>query len=178
LNYETVELDALKVDPNNINVHDEANRQAIRDSLMAFQQQKPLVVAADGTIVAGNGTYEVMCEMKEAGASWREDGGYVVDIVRTKLKGDLAWAYAIADNRSSDLSYFDPQQLAMALEHARQDDGLPALGFTEEQAIEAIEKAAKMNAAPDEFKEVDDDLETEYQCPKCAYEWSGSPKQS
>ena len=26
---------------------------------------------------------------------------------------------------------------------------------------------------PDDFKEVDEDLETEHRCPSCGYEWSG-----
>lgn len=30
--------------------------------------------------------------------------------------------------------------------------------------------------APEEFPEYGDDLETQYQCPQCHYEWSGKPK--
>jgi len=30
--------------------------------------------------------------------------------------------------------------------------------------------------APDEFPEYGDDIETEFKCPKCGYEWSGSPE--
>lgn len=30
--------------------------------------------------------------------------------------------------------------------------------------------------APDEFPEYDEDIGTEYCCPKCGYEWSGKPK--
>lgn len=30
--------------------------------------------------------------------------------------------------------------------------------------------------APEEFKEYDEEVETEYCCPKCAYTWSGKPK--
>ena len=30
--------------------------------------------------------------------------------------------------------------------------------------------------APEDFLEYDEDLETEYHCPKCGYEWSGQPK--
>ena len=29
---------------------------------------------------------------------------------------------------------------------------------------------------PEEFPSVDEDLPTDYQCPKCGYEWSGPPK--
>ncbi len=30
--------------------------------------------------------------------------------------------------------------------------------------------------APDDFPEYDNDIDTEYKCPKCEYEWSGQPK--
>lgn len=30
--------------------------------------------------------------------------------------------------------------------------------------------------APEEFAEVDEEIETEYRCPSCGYEWSGEPK--
>ena len=29
---------------------------------------------------------------------------------------------------------------------------------------------------PDEFEEYTDEIETDYKCPKCGYEWSGKPK--
>lgn len=46
----------LVLDPANARSHDERNLAAIRDSLARFGQQKPIVVAADGTVLAGNGT--------------------------------------------------------------------------------------------------------------------------
>jgi hypothetical protein len=30
--------------------------------------------------------------------------------------------------------------------------------------------------APSEFPEADEDIETEHQCPKCGYEWSGKSR--
>jgi rubrerythrin len=30
--------------------------------------------------------------------------------------------------------------------------------------------------APDAFQTYDEEIETEYCCPKCGYEWSGKPK--
>ena len=34
----------------------------------------------------------------------------------------------------------------------------------------------KADMAPGAFPAVDDDIETQYRCPACAYEWSGNPK--
>jgi rubrerythrin len=34
----------------------------------------------------------------------------------------------------------------------------------------------KEEAAGDGFPLIDEDIETEYRCPACGYEWSGQPK--
>lgn len=36
--------------------------------------------------------------------------------------------------------------------------------------------SATAKTAPDDFKEYGEDIETQFRCPKCAYEWSGKPK--
>jgi len=47
-------------------------------------------------------------------------------------------------------------------------------GFNADEFAEWIAKPEPL--APDDFSEYDDDIETEYCCPKCGYEWSGKPK--
>ena len=49
-------VNELVNDPNNARTHDERNLDAIRASLERFGQQKPIVINADNTVVAGNGT--------------------------------------------------------------------------------------------------------------------------
>ena len=49
-------ISELKQDPDNARAHDERNLAAIRESLSRFGLQKPIVVAPDGTVLAGNGT--------------------------------------------------------------------------------------------------------------------------
>jgi hypothetical protein len=69
-----------------------------------------------------------------------------------------------------------------AMAHADQDQLLQLLRDTqfESQAVndmlEGLTTNLIMPAAPDDFPEVDNALETEYCCPSCSYEWSGSPK--
>ena len=50
-------MDRLKTDDNNARTHDQRNVTTIKLSLERFGQQKPIVVTADGVIVAGNATY-------------------------------------------------------------------------------------------------------------------------
>jgi len=49
-------------------------------------------------------------------------------------------------------------------------DDLLSWGF------EAFELGINNDDPPDEFKEYDEKIETQYCCPKCSYVWSGRPK--
>ena len=98
LTVKRVHLDSLHLDPANARTHDERNLDAIRGSLSRFGQQKPVVVDRRGMIRAGNGTY-----VAAKALGWTE-----IDVVETDLEGLEATAFAIADNRTSDLSEFDP----------------------------------------------------------------------
>jgi len=102
---ELVKIDTLVFDPANARKHDEKNLGAIRSSLQRFGQQKPIVVDASGVVRAGNGT---LAAAKSLG--WKE-----ITIVRSPLSGSEATAYAIADNRSSELAEWDDDVLSQTL---------------------------------------------------------------
>jgi len=99
-------IDSLTPDPQNARTHDAENLAAITGSLKAFGQQKPIVVDLRGVVLAGNGTL----------AAARSLGWTEVDVVETDLSGAAAVAYAIADNRTGELSQWDYQALALTLE--------------------------------------------------------------
>lgn len=117
---ERVSVDELRLDPRNARLHPERNLTAIRASLERFGQQKPIVVKKDGTVVAGNGTLEVA----------RQLGWTHVDVVRTELDGAAAAAFAVADNRTGELSEWDVNALIETLKGAAEGgDAVP--GFTQ-----------------------------------------------
>ena len=116
---ETLPLSAVIPDPANARLHDDRNLDAIRGSLARFGQQKPIVLDSAGVIRAGNGTY-----MAAKSLGWE-----TIDVVRTDLAGLDAAAFAIADNRTSDLSAFDDHALGRLLEQLRQEDALEGVGF-------------------------------------------------
>jgi ParB-like chromosome segregation protein Spo0J len=157
LRVESRPLASLRCDPNNARRHDPPNLAAIRASLERFGQQKPIVVTADGRVVAGNGTLEAA----------RALGWANIDVVVTDLDGLAAKAYALADNRTAELAEWDDEALQAALrEVAAHADLLDASGFgVDDIKIEAI--------PPEDFSTVDENIATEHQCPKCGYQWSG-----
>ena len=104
---ERVALDKLHEDPLNVRRHNPRNLAVIRGSLQRFGQRGRAVVALrDGTVIAGNGLI----------AAARELGWSHVDVhFSDDLAGEDARAFAIADNRSGELSFFDEAQLAEQL---------------------------------------------------------------
>ncbi len=128
---ERVRLERLKLHPANPRLHNEKNLAAIKDSLTRYGQQKPVVVDAKNFVIAGNGTV----------AAARELGWKTVDVVRTELKGTLAKAFAIADNRTGELSSWDEAQLLQQIESITQSLDITALdlGFGDED-LKALAK--------------------------------------
>jgi ParB-like chromosome segregation protein Spo0J len=154
----------LSQDPANARLHPERNLAAITASLRRFGQQTPIVVDKSNVVRKGNGTLQAAMAM-----GWDE-----IDCIRTELTSSDAIAYAIADNRTSELAEWDEDILAAQLQGLLTDDEalLEAAGFTEGE-LEKILDDAIDEESPEDFGEVDEDIDTEHECPKCGYKWSG-----
>jgi ParB-like chromosome segregation protein Spo0J len=157
---ETVKCDTLSLDPANLRKHGRKNLDAIKASLRRFGQQKPIVVDAKGIVLAGNGTLAAAQEL-----GWKE-----IQIVRTDLAGTQATAFGIADNRSAELAEWD-EKLGDVLSSLKAEDfPLEDIGYTESELQAMLPKEVP---PPEEFPAVDEGIETEHQCPKCGYRFSG-----
>ena len=129
-------LSKIKQDPDNVRVHNKKNLEAIKGSLTRFGQQKPIVVSTEGVVIAGNGTLAAAVEL-----GWKD-----IDVVETKLKGQEAVAFAIADNRTAELADWDDEQLAVQL-GALEDDLLESAGYTQDELLAIL---ADFDGSPDE----------------------------
>jgi hypothetical protein len=144
---ETLQIQELVPDPTNARQHDDKNLKAIQGSLKEFGQRKPIVITEDGVIVAGNGTVEAAKRL-----GWSK-----IDAVR--IPGDwtpeMIRAFAIADNRTGELSRFDKVILTEQLVQLKEADfRLEALGFTETE-VEDFSRItnASVLGSTDAFKE-------------------------
>jgi ParB-like chromosome segregation protein Spo0J len=120
----------LSSDPANARRHDERNIETIMASLKEFGQQKPIVVDKSNVVRAGSGTLEAARRL-----GWSKIICCVSDLVGVEMT-----AYAIADNRTSELAEWDRSQLAESLRELQQEGGRLAesTGFTDEE-IEAMQ---------------------------------------
>lgn len=109
---ETVPISSISKDPANVRRHSRKNLDAIKASLRAFGQQKPIVVSKAGIVLAGNGTMEAALEL-----GWEK-----IQVIHSDLEGTAATAYAIADNRTAELAEWDHEGLAQQLAAIQIDD--------------------------------------------------------
>ncbi len=92
----------LLPDPANARLHPEKNIEGIKGSLHVYGQRKPVVVnRRTGTVEAGNGTLQAALAL-----GWTHLAAVYVDDDPATAAG-----FAIADNRTSDLSTFDKDAL-------------------------------------------------------------------
>jgi hypothetical protein len=104
---EYIEIKDLILDPQNARLHDKRNLEAIAGSLQRFGQRKPIVIDANNTIVAGNGT---VTAAKNLG--WNQ---IVAVRVPSDWTAEQIKAYALADNRTSELAEWDSTILSNQL---------------------------------------------------------------
>ena len=105
LTVEFIPVAVLHADDKNVREHSERNLDAIKASLAKFGQQKPIVIDEQNVVIAGNGT---LVAAKSLG--WNE-----IAVVRSSLSQTEATAFAIADNRTSELASWNLDGLDLAL---------------------------------------------------------------
>lgn len=117
---ETVKIEELNLDKENARRHPDKNLAAIKGSLKRYGQQKPIVVGEGDVVIAGNGTLQAAREL-----GWTE-----INVVKTKLTGRDARAYALADNRTTDTSEWDDEVLGKILQDLYEHDyPIAEIGF-------------------------------------------------
>lgn len=114
-----VPIGELHCDPANVRLHPERSIRAIAASLARFGQQKPIVIDAGGVTVAGAGLLEAARSL-----NWTH-----VAAVQSDLTSSDRVAYAIADNRTAELSEWDSEALAASMKSLSADD-IAACGFS------------------------------------------------
>ena len=146
-----IDIDTLVLDPANVRTHPQRNIDAIIGSLQAFGQQKPVVVDADNVVRAGNGLVRAARLL-----GWSQVAAYT-----TGLGGSEAIAYAIADNRTAELSEWDDDGLAAQVE-ALLAEGVQveSWGWTEDELADLLGQNDPLPAdgSEDEVPEVQDEV--------------------
>lgn len=159
-----VPIDSVTLDPDNARLHPERNLEAIKQSLCQYGQVKPVVVRKQTMIVvAGNGTVEAARDL-----GWTKIAANIVSMSAIEAIG-----YGLADNRTAELARWDVGTVTR-LDRLLQEANQPSIGWSEDELIAL--RLTDWVEPPDDFPDVDDQLETDHVCPKCGYRFSGGDK--
>lgn len=166
-------LTDLIQDPKNARAHSERNLSVLQQGIEDVGLGRSVVLAPDNTIIAGNAT--VLAAIRAGKTKLKivdSDGETLVAVRRSDLTDEnRRTKLAVLDNRASELAEWDTEQLQALI-----DEGFDASEFWTDEELDKLLVAAEDPIAPEGFKEVDENIETEHQCPKCGYEWSGKAK--
>jgi len=112
---ETKKVSELLPDDGNVRLRTKRNQEAINRSLKRFGAARSLVMDKKGVIRAGNGTLEQLGELEQGDVEAiivKTDGKTPVIVQRDDWSDAEATAYAIADNRSSELAEWSYEDMA------------------------------------------------------------------
>ena len=139
-------------------------------SIKEFGWQQPIVVDVNRVIVVG---HVRLLAAKQLGLE-KVPVHVAADLTPGQIK-----AFRLMDNRSHQESGWDMELLApeMAELQALNVDA-SLTGFDADEISKFLDSTGSEGDPPESFREYDETIPTEHQCPKCGYTWSGaaSPK--
>jgi ParB-like chromosome segregation protein Spo0J len=144
----------------NARTHSSAQVEQIARSIQEFGFNAPILVEPGAGILAGHGR---LMAARKLGLP------EVPVIVLEHLTEIQRRAYVLADNKLALNADWDMAMLTDELAQLAQDISVELLGFDSAE----FEAMLKKLEPPDEFPEYDENVETQHQCPKCGYQWSG-----
>ena len=170
---EEVRIDSISNHSKNPKQHPDKQLRLLEESIKRFGWTNPVILSADNTILAGH------ARVKAAIAA----GNDTVPCIRTKLTGQEADAYLLADNRLSDIAPYDRDILAELLSDLPKDlaeltgfDSVQVDALLSGEDIQDIDKFIS-DAVPD-FQPIPEDevprLDEKKKvcCPECGHEFT------
>ena len=149
----------LKPFAGNPRTHSPEQIDKIVKSFGEFGWTSPILITKGNMVVAGHARLEAA---KKAGIK-------EVPVIVLPFDGEKARAYAIADNKltlDGDWDFTKLADLLTELDTGEMD--LSLTGFDEKELQEVMDWTPDLK---NDEKEVDENIETKNQCPKCGYEW-------
>jgi ParB-like chromosome segregation protein Spo0J len=156
-------IDQLRPHPQNPRVHPPPGSpewETLRASLEHDYFDPIVWNERNGCLVSGHLRTQVL----------EAEGVKFVDAVVVDYSEEEHLARMVAAN--TQIGRFDDSALIAILAECKQ----PALtGLTDAQVAELVRNGYTEPAPPESFPAVDENLPTQFQCPKCSYRWSGKP---
>lgn len=147
--------DDVKPYPNNPRNNDEAV-EYVANSIREFGWQQPIVVDADGTIIAGH------TRLKEVGMDT------IPVVVADNLTPAQVNAYRLADNKVAEAATWDMEALAVELEGLEVDFDIGEFNFE----LQSFDHGEIVNTSHEIDVDSFDDDKFEHECPRCGFRFN------
>ena len=157
--------------PDQKNARRQTERSAFMqaESMHRFGAARSIVIDEENTILAGNGATQAAADMGiKKVIVVPADGKTLVAVQRTDLSEGQKKEYAIADNRTSDLSEWDPLQLAQL----NLDAEVELTNWFRDDELEKLIMTPDIE--PEETEPPEDDYEVS--CPSCGHTFKPEAK--
>lgn len=174
-----VPLEDLRPYNRNARTHSPEQIEAIAASIREFGWTNPVLAEINGSglIAAGHGRRLAALKLYEAGEVIRLPDGRELPAGTVPAIDCAGWsdaqrrAYVLADNQLALGAAWDEGLLKLELGELKEEDGfdLSVIGFSSE----ALEKMFTVVVPPGQFPSFGEGIETEHECPRCHYKWSG-----
>lgn len=149
---EEVRIDEISNHDKNPKIHPDSQIRLIEKSIKKFGYTNPVILSADGVILAGHARVKAAIAM----------GQDTIPCIRTKLSGKEADAYLVADNRIAEIAPYDRDILAELLSDLPKDladltgfDSVQVDALLSGEDIQDIEKFISDSQPEEEREEVD-----------------------
>lgn len=163
LKIEYVNIDDVYLNDENVNIHSTKSIEKIAKSIKEYGFLNPIIVDKNNIAIAGNGRLEAskMLGLKK------------IPIIRAEhLTEAQLKAYAIADNRIAEESFFDNNLLQEVLKELELENfDLELTGFDKEEIDKLLDFDDEDNLKVDSDNESVDEQELAHKCPKCGFEF-------
>lgn len=156
-----IPADKLIPHPENWRIHPDKQRKALSTAMDAIGWADAIIARQ-----LEDGTYQILDGHLRAEQSSGKVPVLLVDVDDDEARMLLASHDSIAAMADTDVA-----ALRGLLEQMTGDN--EALNELVAQIAESQQVRFEDISPPSEFKQVDVDIETHYQCPKCSYRWSG-----
>ena len=168
-------IEDLQQDPFNANEGTERGHRIIEYSIRQHGAGRSGLAANDGTLIAGNQTFQKMAELGFKIKPVHTTGDEWVVVIRDDIEpgSEDAKLLALEDNRASEVGLlYSAQRLAAIAETL----DISHLFYSDELAKKLSQAASELiEQAPDiEFKEYTEEVENEvewHECPSCGHKW-------
>lgn len=165
-------MTGIHVDPLNANKGSVRGDGMLERSLQQYGAGRSALADKNGVLLAGNKTVAKAQELGIPVQFIPSDGKTLYVIQRTDLDlltDEQAKELAIADNRVGEVSLTWDAEILQGFA----DDGLDLGQFWFEDELAEVLAQISDVTAPEDFASYDETIDTEHECPRCHYQWSG-----